>query len=373
MKNRKLFRSGLLAICVALLLFPAGLWAQSKGTVVEEIVARVNNQIITLSDYQKAQQELKQEVAQDCQGCTPDKIQTEYSEHEKNLLRDLIDQQLLVERAKDMDINVDTQVIKQLDELRKKNNLNSIDDLEKAVESEGLSWEDYKTQVRNKLLTDEVISREVAGRINVSNEEVKQFYEEHKSDFNLPELVELAEIFLSTEGKTPEEIAAVGKKAEDLHNRVAKGEDFAELAKRYSEGSTAQAGGGLGTFERGQLSKQLEDVVFKMDKGQITDVVQTKTGFEVLKVVDHYQPGLQPFEKVEDSIANKIRMQRMEPAMRDYFAQLREQSYVMVKPGYADTAAVAGASVIQEVSPTPDTPEKGKKKKKFPLPKTAGP
>ncbi len=121
-------------------------WGQAKGTVVEEIVARVNNEIITLSDYQRADQALQEDVAQSCQGCTPDKVQTEYKEQQKDLLRGLIDQALLVERAKDMDITVDTELIKALDEIRKQNNLPTMEDLQKAVESSGMGWEDYKTQ-----------------------------------------------------------------------------------------------------------------------------------------------------------------------------------------------------------------------------------
>jgi parvulin-like peptidyl-prolyl isomerase len=151
-----------------------------------------------------------------------------------------------------------------------------------------------------------------------------------------------------------------------------KGEDFSALAKRYSEGSTADEEGNLGEFERGQLSKQLEDAVFTMDKGQITDVIQTKTGFEILKVLDHFQAGLQPLDKVEPEITNVLYKQKMEPAMRTYLAQLREESYVMVKPGYTDTAAVPGATVIQEVAPTPDSTTKKKDKKKLPVPKVNG-
>ena len=361
------------ALAMATLLSPATSRAQTKAIVVEEIIARVNNDIITMSDYQKADQQLREEVAHDCTSCTPDKVQAEYKDQQKDLLRGLIDQSLLVQRAKDMGISVETELIKRLDEVRKQNSLNSMEELEKAVESSGIAWEDYKTQIRNGLLTQEVMRKEVGSRINIGNDEVKKYYDEHPQEFTRPEQVELAEIFLSTEGKSPEEIAAVQKKAEDLHNRVVKGEDFGEIAKRYSEGSTAKdQSGDLGSYKRGQLSPQLEAVVFKMDKGQITDVIQTKTGFEILKVENHYQAGLQPMDKVENEIMNKLYMQKMQPTMRDYLAQLREESYVMVKPGYVDSAAVPGASVIQEVQPTPDTPNKKKDKKKLPLPKVNG-
>ena len=152
------------ASAVAALILPAGMAAQtgqSRGVVVEEIITRVNNDIITLSDYQKANQTLKQEIGQECQGCTQDKMETEYKDRQKDLLRDLIDQDLLVQRAKDMGISVEADVVKQLDDVRKKNNLTSMEDLEKAVETEGLSWEEYKTQMRNNLLTQEVDRKSV--------------------------------------------------------------------------------------------------------------------------------------------------------------------------------------------------------------------
>jgi peptidyl-prolyl cis-trans isomerase SurA len=354
---------------VAAALLPSSACAQAKATVVEEIIARVNNDVITQSDYQHADMQLKEEISHDCQNCPADKLAAEYKDQQKDLLRGLIDQSLMVQRAKDMGLSVESDLIKRLDDVRKQNNLNSIEDLEKAVEGSGLPWEDYKTQIRNGMLTQEVIRREVGSHINIPTEEVKTYYGAHSQEFTRPEQVVLTEIFLSTEGKSPEEMESVQKKTEDLRNRVVKGDDFNEIAKRYSEGSTAKDGGDLGTFQRGQLSPQLEGVVFKMEKGQITDVIQTKTGFEVLKVENHYQAGLQPLDKVENEVMNKLYMEKMQPTLRTYLGELREESYVNVKPGYTDSAAVPGASVIQEVQPTPDVATKNKAKKKVPLPK----
>ena len=360
------------ALMVAALFVPSGARGQAKAVVVEEIIARVNNEVITRSDYQKAEEQLREEVAHDCQGCATDKLYEVFKEQQKDLLRGLIDQSLMVQRAKDMGISVESDVIKRLDDVRKQNGLASLEDLEKAVEGSGLAWEDYKTSIRNGLLTQEVVRREVGSHITIPNDEVKKYYEAHPQEFTRPEQVVLSEILLSTEGKSPEEIAAVQKKAEDLRNRVIRGDDFNEIAKRYSEGSTAKDGGELGTFKKGEMAPQLEEVVFKMDKGQITDVIQTKPGFEILKVDNHYLAGLQPMDKVENEIMNRLYMEKMQPQMRDYLATLREESYVMVKPGYTDSAAVAGASVIQEVQPTPDVAAKKKEKKKLPLPKVNG-
>src|SRR6202167_5221833 len=163
---------------------------------------------------QHADLQLKDEIAHDCQNCLPDRMAAEYKDQQKDLLRGLIDQSLMVQRAKDMGISVESDVIKRLDEVRVQNHMNSLEELEKAVEGSGLAWEDYKTTIRNGLLTQEVVRREVGSHINIGNDEVKKYYDAHPQEFTRPEQVVLSEIFLSTEGKSPEEVESVQKKAE---------------------------------------------------------------------------------------------------------------------------------------------------------------
>jgi peptidyl-prolyl cis-trans isomerase SurA len=344
--------------------FSAPLQAQEHGQVVEEIVARVNNRVITIGDLRKAQSDMRDSIKQSCNGCSESEIETQYADQSKDLLRDLIDQALLVDRAKDLNIKVDTELVKRLDEVRLQNNLPSMDALQKAVESQGMDWEDYKSDLQDRLYTQDVIRQEVGSRIIVDHAEVQKYYDDHKSEFNRPEQVSLEEIFFGTEDKTPEQIVAARKKAEDVLKRVQEGADFNEMAKRYSDGTTAKDGGDLGTFERGQLSKQIDDLVFKMNHGQLTDIIQTDKGLEIIKVEQHFDAGLQPLTKVEAEITNKLYSQQMVPTLRQYLAELREESYLVVKPGYVDTAAIAAnTESIEEVSPTPDSPDKKKSKK----------
>jgi len=249
-----------------------------------------------------------------------------------------------VQRAKDMGISVESDLAKRLDEVRQQNGLATLDDLQKGVEVSGLTWEDYKTTIRNGLLQKEVVRREIGSHVDISGDEVKQYYEAHPQEFTLPERVTLSEISLSTEGKSPEEFAAVRAKVEGLRTSVVNGDDFNRVAQLYSQGSTAKDGGNLGTFKRGELPPQIEAIVFQMSRGQTSDVIQTRTGFEVLKVEDHLQAGLQPLDKVELDIRNTIYAQKMQPRMRDYLAELREQSYITVKPDYSDTALLSGAT-----------------------------
>ncbi len=339
----------LVALALPAALLPARVRAQAKAAADADIVARVNNDVITLSDYQKAEQQLRDEAARDCQGCPQDQIDAQFKEQQKDLLRGLIDQSLMVQRAKDMGISVESDLAKRLDEVRKQNGLATLDDLQKGVEASGLSWEGYKTTIRDGLLQKEVVRREVGSHVDISSEEVKQYYEAHPQEFTLPERVTLSEISVSTEGKSPEEFAAVRAKAEGLRSSVLNGDDFNRVAQLYSQGSTAKEGGALGTFKRGELAPQIEAVVFQMSKGQISEVIQTRTGFEFLKVDDHSQAGLQPLDAVQADILNTIHARKTLPLIRDYLAELREQSNIIVAPGYNDSALLSGANV-----PPPD-------------------
>jgi peptidyl-prolyl cis-trans isomerase SurA len=341
--------------------------------VIEEIIARVNNEIITRTDYETALQALRREMEEDCQEasrkdpalCTPDKFKEALAQRQKDVLRDLIDNSLLVQRAKDMGINVETDLIKQLDSIRVQNNLPDMEALERAVTQAGIVWEEYKNNFRNRLLTDQIIYREIQPQImsKISDEDLKKYYEEHKNEFHRPAQVVLSEIFVGTDGKPEAELPALEQKAKTLHTRVKNGEDFNELAKRFSDGTTAKQGGSLGTFEPSQLSKEIADQVFKMKRGEFTDVIQTRTGYLILKVEQRYEQGIQPLEKVEMEIRQQLYYKDLQPVAREYLTRLRGESYVMIKAGYVDSAGVSTAP-IQEVQPAPPEDKDAKKKKK---------
>jgi peptidyl-prolyl cis-trans isomerase SurA len=336
-----------------------------SGKTVEEIIARVNNEIITRSEYDKARQSAEENAKSECQNrCTPEQLQIAIEDGQKNSLRDLVDQSLLVQRGKDMGVSVEPDLIKRLDSIRTENKLPSMEELEKAVSSQGLNWEDFKNNIRNTLLTQRVISSEVGSHITISDEEVTKYYEAHKTEFVRPEQVALREIVINTEGKKPEEIPDLKKKAETALKRVQDGEDFGEIAKRLSDGSTKSQGGFLGIYKRGELSKQLEDKVFSMKRKDLTEVMETKQGFLVLQVLEHYDEGEQSLAKVKNEIMDKLYSGRMEPAMREYLKTLREQSYVVIKPGFQDIAG-GGGSEIQEVSATPEVSKQKKAHKKY--------
>ena len=332
---------------------------------VEEIIARVNNEIITRSEYEKALATADEETRQDCAGkCTPEQLQSTLEERKKNQLRDLIDQSLLAQRGKDMGISVETDVIKQLDQIRISNKLKSMEELEAEVTKSGLNWEDFKNNIRNHLLTQRVVSQEVGSHINIGESDAQKYYDAHKAEFVRPEQVQLREIIVNTEGKKDAELPDLRKKAETALKRVKDGEDFVEIAKRLSDGTTKEQGGYIGAFKRGELAKQLEEVVFKMKRSELTDVIETKQGYLIFQVVEHYDEGEQSFDKVKAEIMDRLYSEKLEPAVHEYLKTLREQSYVVIKPGYAELAG-GGNSEIMEVSATPEATKHKKAHKKY--------
>src|SRR5580692_9540189 len=339
--------------------------SSTEGKVVEEIVARVNNEVITRSEFEHAKATADEDAKSDCQNrCTPEQLNQLIEERKKGALRELIDQSLLVQRAKDMGISVEPDVIKQLDQIRIENKLPSMEALEQAVSGQGMNWEDFKNNIRTGLLTKKVIQSEVGSHINVTKEEIQRYYDEHKAEFVRPEQVALRSIEINTTGKDEAEVAELKKKAETALKRIQDGEDFGEIAKRYSDGSTAKQGGYLGPYKRGELSKELEDTVFSMKKNGLTGVMETKQGFLIMQVLEHYDEGEQALAKVQNEIEGKLYDQRLEPALREYLKTLREESYVVIKPGYQD-AAGGSNSEIQEVSATPEVTKNKKGHKKF--------
>jgi len=344
-------------------------------TVVEEIVARVNNDIITRTEYVRERDSLKQEVVQQ----DPANADRVFAERQGDVLRDLIDQQLLLQKGKDLGITGDTELVKRLDEMRKQMHLETMEDLEKAAEAQGASYEDFKQNMRNQIVRERVIGQEVGSHLSIGKEEERTFYEQHRGEMQRPEQVRLSEILIApkipakpgagTDAKpeppSPAETEAAQAKAQDLLDQLHKGAKFDELAKKYSDGPSAKDGGDLSYFKRGTLAKELDDKVFAMKAGEITDVIRTKQGYVILEVSEHQAGGIPTLKEAEPRIQDALYMQKLQPALRTYLTTLREDAFIDIKNGYVDTGASAKQTKPVETNAKEDKEKKLKKKKKL--------
>jgi peptidyl-prolyl cis-trans isomerase SurA len=364
--------------------------------VVEEIVARVNNEIITRSEFERSKDQLRDDVKQQ-DPADADKV---YAEREKDVLRDLIDQQLLLEKGKDLGITGDTDLIKRLDQMRKDMKLDSMEDLEKAATAQGISYEDFKQNMRNQIVTQKVIGEEVGSHLSIGKEEEQKFYDEHKNELEQPESIRLSEILIapkkaaaekpaadnSAQGADPSTaadatktqaatdaanqqaeqaaLAAAESKANDLLKQIRGGASFEDIAKKNSDGPSAAQGGDLGVFKRGTLAKELEDKTFAMKSGEITDVIRTKQGYVILKVTSHQMAGVPPLKDIEPKIQDALYYQELQPALRAYLTKLREDAFIDIKSGYVDSGASPNETKPVDVATAKPTDSKKLKKKK---------
>jgi peptidyl-prolyl cis-trans isomerase SurA len=369
------------------------------GQVVEEIIARVNSQIVTRSEFLRSKDQLKDDVKQQAPA-DADKL---YAEREKDVLRDLIDQQLLIEKGKDLGITGDTDLIKRLDQMRKDMKLDTMEELEKAATAQGISYEDFKQNMRNQLITQKVIGEEVGSHLSIPKDEEAKFYEEHKNEMEQPESIKLSEILVAPHvlpadkpadkpalggmadssaatgdavkiqeispeaAKQAQEAAALAAaeaKANDLLKQIRAGASFEDIAKKNSDGPSASQGGDLGAFKRGTLAKELEDKTFAMKAGDVTDVIRTKQGYVILKVTSHQVAGIPPLKDVEPKIQDALYYQKLQPALRAYLTKLREEAYIDIKAGYIDSGASPNQTKPIETTTAKASDAKNLKKKK---------
>jgi peptidyl-prolyl cis-trans isomerase SurA len=320
-------------------------------TTIDEIIVRVNADIILKSEFENAKTTLRNDLsqAQHLQGV---QLEQAFAEQSKFLLRDLIDQTLLVQQAKEAGINADLEIVKTMERMRQEYKFETMEALEKAIVEQNISLEDYKTQIRNRYLTSQVLGREVYPKILITTEEMRKYYETNQKNFDRPAGIQLSEITISTDNRTPEEVAAQKKKGEDALAAVKKGDDFAETARKFSEAPTAQDGGVLGFFPAGQLAKPLEDAVSNLDKGQTTDILTMPYGFVILKVDDKHSGGILSFELAQKEIQDQLFQQMVQPKIREYLTKLRTDGFIEIKPGYVDAGAPPEkAAKVSETSP----------------------
>jgi parvulin-like peptidyl-prolyl isomerase len=326
------------ALRAIILMISASLAAfAQKPVTVEEIVARVNAEVILKSELTEAEKDRRREFSQQVQGAQLEQIMAQVS---KDLLRDLIDSSLLIQQAKEMGLNADLEVVKNMEKVRQENNIPTLEALEKAIVDQGYTVDAFKDRIRREYLSSQVLQQMVYPKIIVTNEEIRKYYDAHKQEFEKPAGFQIREILISTEGKTPAETAELKAKADDALAAIKRGDDFAEVAQKYSDAPTAADGGVLGFFEKGQLREDWENALSKTEKGQVTDILNMSYGFVILKLEDKHEGGVVTFEIAKEDVQNVIWQDRVRPKIREFLTKLREDGFVEVKEGYVDTGAV---------------------------------
>ena len=310
----------------------------SAVTIMDEIVCKVNGDIITRSQLEKARKDLIERGKQG--GFTGAKLDEAVNQYMADVLRDKIDTMLLVQKGKEMDLKVETELNKLMADFQRQSGVTDPDKFQALVrEQAGEPYEDFRNDRKNEILKNRVIQEEITRKIQFKRPELEAYYNDHKKDFERQERVFLSMILVSGAGK---DAAAIEKKAKDLATR-AKTEKFADLAVQSSDDpNTAPQGGAMDPQEKGGLRTEIEDAVWDKPKGFVTDPIKLGTNFAIFKVDDHPKAGLAEFEEVQYEVQNIMLQARATPAVRAYLTKLRENAFLEIKPGFEDSGAAPG-------------------------------
>lgn len=312
---------------------------EAKGPrILDEIVAKVNNEIITLTDLNRSLRQLRLALEQDVQN--RQELEREYERRRRGVLKTIIQNKIMIQRAEElgMTADIDLDVSAYLEEMRKEAGIPSLDVLDQYFRQRGSSLAEYRQNVKEQMITRALLQNLVYSKITLLTSEVEAYYKEHLDRFTVPAEVHLAEILFLTEGKNK---AEVRRKAEEVSRRLKEGEDFEALAREYSDGPTASRGGDIGTFPRGSMNPALEQVVFDLPEGAVSAVIESDYGYQIVKVLHHKPATAKPMSDVRPQIAEALYQRKAEPEVQEFLKHLYEESYIYVAPKYAEQYDVA--------------------------------
>ena len=323
MGHRQTIRKMMLAIILA------SLWVgPSIGAVtLNRVVAVVNDDVITLHELNKKMKEMT--------GISPEKMrlqdQQKFLEMRKKVLELLIDQKIAQSQVQERGVKIDEKEIDDAIERVKRNNQWTQEDLIARINKEGISYKQYRNDIRADLERYQLINYAVNSKIIIREEELKKYYEDHKDEFTSEGRVRIATIILMAKKHGDSKaLENVRKKGEEILARLKQGEDFGALAKEFSQGPAAQQGGDLGTFKTNELDPELRKICQGIPQGGVSELLARPNGVQILKIVEKDEGNTRDFAEVKDAIYNILYKEEVDRLYNSWIKELRESSYTKI-------------------------------------------
>jgi parvulin-like peptidyl-prolyl isomerase len=338
--------STLAIAALALSQLPAVFAAVPAGSteIIEQVLVKVNGDILTKTDLEAKQiaalrDRIKSNVDADALK-NDDTLKRMLAEVTPQILVQTIDEMLQLQMAKEKGYKITDQQFKEwLADIRKGQGLEEDAKFQAALKSEGMTMDDLRRNFEKQVMIYRIQSDEVGAKLQITEEEARQYYLAHKQEFVEPATVTLREIFIEVptatqggqQGVNVAQEDAMKARADAVHARLAAGEDFATVAQEVSTSASKSSGGLIGTIQMSQLSQPLQDVLGKMKAGEITSPIRTARGFQILKVDGITTPTVQPFESVRDMAADKLFASRQGAEVQKFLSKLRSQAIIVWK------------------------------------------
>ena len=315
----------MIRVFVLIFILAGILTALAHGEVVDKIAVIVNCEVITQREVERLMEPIGRQYRT---LYNKDELPGKLEEARENIINQLIEDRLILGEAKRLNIEVSEQDLDaRIEETRRR--FESNEQFEKALLEQGLNVRDLKTRFKEQLMTRRLIDQKVGSRIMITPVEISDYYNQHKEEFASAEEVKVRMILIrpKSEGNAREALI----QAKEILRRVREGGDFAGLAKEYSEGPYAAEGGLMGDVKRGDLLPQLEDVVFSMDEGEVSEIVQTALGYHILKVEEKAPPQTRGLTDVRHEVEEAIFRIKMKDKVGEWVQGLRKNAYIAFK------------------------------------------
>jgi parvulin-like peptidyl-prolyl isomerase len=305
----------------------------AAAELVEKVVARVNDQLITYSEFQRRLAE-----ARPAPGTDPTKVKVE-------LLDDIIKEKLLAERAKEMQVAAtDAEVAEAVERVKRQYNLATDAEFDAALAQSKMTREELKKQMRDTITLQKVVGRDVTSKLDISEDMLRLEYERQKEKlYRVPEQARVAEIVIRF---APDDAAArerAANRVEEARQKLASGASFSDVAKQYSEGNARDRGGDLGPVSQGELLPALDAAVFSNPPQELPPPVLLPGSIHLYKVTDRKPAGFKRFEDVSDDLRKRINENLYEKKFTEYIEHLRREAFVKIyDPELAKAEAAAG-------------------------------
>lgn len=313
-----------------------------EPTLINEIVARVNNDIITKADYDNALRDFREQLAREMTGKTEAQVNAEFERMKPTILDFMIENLLLEQKAKELNLDVEAEVNQRMKEIATENGLPNVLAFENELKKQGIDPESARGQIRKQLQQQYVIQREVLSPIfqRLNDKDKREFYERNKDKITTPGEVTISEIFLPLEGQTAD---VVDQRAKRLVAELRAGKSFADAATEYSPASRASRAqkGKLGTFKQGELKEDITAAISSLKPGEVTEPIRLQDGFQIIRLDERKAAAIRAFEDedVQNFIGRAATMERAEEARKKYMKKLREEAFLEITSGYATNQA----------------------------------
>ena len=320
---------------VSLLLITLALSAQDApdDVILDEIVARINQDVVTKTDLDENLRMLQI----DLRGQYQDEVQLQeaYERAKRGSLQDMIQTRLMLQKAEELGVGVevDQDVDRYIQNLMDQNGIPNLQVLDQALQQRGSNTQQFRKSIKERMIIESIKQQMVYSRITLLTPDIEAYYQAHQPDFTETPQVTLSEIAILDEDKSRGEAKA---KAQEILDRLQEGGSFEELAEEYSEGATASRGGDIGPFKQGVLAANLESVVFDLEVGQTTGLIESEWGIQIIKVTAKETGRLKPLEDVRGEISQRLYEQKALPELQDFIKDLIEKSYIYISPKYRD-------------------------------------